>query len=76
MSYERTSVPSFLETCGVLLKWRTGLTLKAVVPSFVKIDLPVQIKLNVPVGSVVLAAMILKYSIFWDITPYSPLKVN
>jgi hypothetical protein len=28
------------------------------------------------VGSMVLTAVIMKISIFWDITPYSPLKVN
>jgi hypothetical protein len=28
------------------------------------------------VGFVVLTAMVMKNSVFWDITPYSPLKVH
>jgi hypothetical protein len=49
---------------------------KADVPSFLKIDVSVQIKGNIPIGYEVLGAMFLKCSVFWDVTPFSPLKVN
>jgi hypothetical protein len=58
-------------TCGLILRFGLGATYSR--PWKYRLYLTTK---NMTVGSEVLTAVVMKTSVFWDITPCSPLKVN